>query len=368
MGSRENPRKQLEIKYIAKLTGMPHNLVYWYYKSLPNWIVESHSLFLEEEGMNVVRQVYLKGLCLIKSDASLSDMIRSVYNNIHWDERRSVLDNSKSRVSILGFSKHDEGAIQKQIYVICRDMFPDIECLSYEDVSKVFVARLSAMENMKNKQADRMLLAQLVLSLLPFSKEKLCSRTHGNRGSRKVKTVNFMSPSRVLFVHMGHIMCQREKHPIICATAKVGVRNDCTAELNVNYCSECDQYFISYQTLQYYKQLYGMVVANVCVAEDGCFTTCEFPRAKYSPLFLCGYNTRQDGLDDYQRQQLLKKLIDAKIMPKDRIITYLESFINTNGQRDIFELALEKWESDLEFVRSYGMEDQIKVAITGIET
>ena len=48
-------------------------------------------------------------------------------------------------------------------------------------------------------------------------------------------------------------------------------------------------------------------------------------------------------------------------------MNYLDLFINTNGLKYDMENAVDKWENDLEFVRSYNFNNQRVVTIDEIK-
>jgi len=52
--------------------------------------------------------------------------------------------------------------------------------------------------------------------------------------------------SNTLYVHKGSIGCQREAHDIIQATAILSGRNESDIQLSVNYCRDCNKFFINY--------------------------------------------------------------------------------------------------------------------------
>ena len=86
-----------------------------------------------------------------------------------------------------------------------------------------------------------------------------------------------------------------------------------------------------------------------------------------STLRLCGYSvSQQEGLATSERQTLLAKIMKLGVVSKSDIIRYLNYFIAFNGRKAGNELAVDKWESDLCFVRSHEIDSQESVKISDI--
>ena len=75
-------------------------------------------------------------------------------------------------------------------------------------------------------------------------------------------------------------------------------------------------------------------------------------RAEQSILNKYGYSVSQEShKTDKQRQDLLEHLILTRKVSKSYVISYLEHLIKINGKKEANYLAVEKWKSDLNFVR-----------------
>lgn len=73
-----------------------------------------------------------------------------------------------------------------------------------------------------------------------------------------------------------------------------------------------------------------------------------------SILKLNGYSVSEtENLTDTQRRQILKDLIDKKIIEKDEVVKYLKSFVNFNGKKLGNSRAVNKWKSDILFLNNY---------------
>ena len=171
----------------------------------------------------------------------------------------------------------------------------------------------------------------------------------------------------ILYVHKGTIICQRDNHNVVSATAVLLGRNDQTIELTVNYCKDCKRFFINYISYDAYRNKYGILIGNIVLEEEGHNIFSDVVLAEASPLKLCGYSVnQQDGYSKETRWYIISKIIDRGIMSKSEVIRYLEYFININGRKKSNQLALSKWKEDLRFTLSYDEAKQERYRITEI--
>lgn len=175
-------------------------------------------------------------------------------------------------------------------------------------------------------------------------------------------------PDSILYVHKGTIICQKEKHSIVAATAILTGGNDVDIELSVNYCKDCNRFFINYISYEAYKKRYGILIGNI-VLEDECKSAfSDIMLAEASPLKLCGYSVNQkDALSKETRHYIITKILEKGIMSKSEIIRYLEYFININGRRKGNSIAVAKWKDDLNFTLSYRIDTQERYRISEIK-
>ena len=173
--------------------------------------------------------------------------------------------------------------------------------------------------------------------------------------------------SCILYIYKGNICCHRDKHNLLQATAILHSKADDEIKLNVEYCSDCQKFLLSYTLFEEYRTHYGVLIGNFRLTANGEFTG-NFNLAQESPLMLSGYNVSQR--DDYtmsERHYILARIIHDGIMDKGDVIRYLSYFIRKNGARTGNEFALCKWQEDLEFVQSYNMDTQPKTIISAIK-
>lgn len=170
-----------------------------------------------------------------------------------------------------------------------------------------------------------------------------------------------------LFIYKGKVLCHKQKHPLVPATAMLHDELDREVELDVEYCPKCKRYMLNYISYEQYREQYGLLIGKLrMISSNGAGG--EFDMASESPLKLCGYNVSQaEGLTSATRQFLLAKIIHDGIMSKLDVIHYLEHFINMNGSKKENAIALEKWCEDLDFVHKYDINIQPKVYITGVK-
>lgn len=174
--------------------------------------------------------------------------------------------------------------------------------------------------------------------------------------------------SSILYVHKGTIICQRDNHNVVTATAVLLGKNDQTIELTVNYCKDCKRFFINYISYEAYRNKYGVLIGNIVLEDEDRNIFSDVVLAEASPLKLCGYSVnQQDGYSKETRWYIISKIIDRGIMSKSEVIRYLEYFININGRKKSNQLALSKWKEDLKFTLSYESSKQERHFISEIK-
>ena len=175
------------------------------------------------------------------------------------------------------------------------------------------------------------------------------------------------SISNILYIYRGNIKCKRLNHHVIPATAVVILLNDETIQLNVEYCTNCKKFYLSYDVYEEYRNRYGVLIGNLRFEESGNYSG-YYDLALESPLKLCGYNVGQkDSFSSQQRKFILSSIIHNKIMTKLDVIRYLSYFIKMNGARLGNDLAVEKWREDLRFVQEYNINVQPKTFVSEIK-
>ena len=133
------------------------------------------------------------------------------------------------------------------------------------------------------------------------------------------------------------------------------------------YCADCRYYFVLDQTFQNLKTK-GVIL---CKVTD--YTTMHdyhplynIPSVKWnkvSPLRMCGYCVNQnEGLTDGQRHAILEEIIDRGILPKNKVMDYLQFFMNKLcSSRD----AYDKWNADYNYIQNYNLHSLERKVIAG---
>ena len=71
-------------------------------------------------------------------------------------------------------------------------------------------------------------------------------------------------------------------------------------------------------------------------------------------------------LSSARRKKILAVLVDNDVLTKSEIISYLDFFINQRKHQSRFEKAIEKWESDKEFIEDYKNGSYKQYGVKGI--
>lgn len=80
---------------------------------------------------------------------------------------------------------------------------------------------------------------------------------------------------------------------------------------------------------------------------------CKTERADESKLRKWGYSVAQNSsMTDVERRELLKELIERKVVTKGYLISYLKYMIRINGKKESNYIALTKWQGDLEYIQN----------------
>lgn len=80
-----------------------------------------------------------------------------------------------------------------------------------------------------------------------------------------------------------------------------------------------------------------------------------------------GYNVSQVcDISDKKRQDILKFIIDNKILSKNEVISYLNFFISQKQGISNMGQAISKWKKDREFIEKYHIEKYEEVEIKSI--
>jgi hypothetical protein len=162
-----------------------------------------------------------------------------------------------------------------------------------------------------------------------------------------------------LYICKGLIRCVRNHHAVACTNALIPTVSGSTVLLNVNYCSDCQRFYISYDAYEFYIEKYKSLLTKFVLEGSQTFEGHFDHLADSSPLKLCGYSvSKEAGFSQEEREKILYEMISNRIITKPEAIQYLEWFIHLNGKSEFNWLANEKWKSDLSYVRGLNLVNQ----------
>lgn len=161
-----------------------------------------------------------------------------------------------------------------------------------------------------------------------------------------------------LYVLKGINKCQRGSHNIIPTQSSLLGQNQCNAELRVNYCLDCDRFFINHLSYDDYLKKHKVLIGNIVIENDGIPMAGDLFLTDSSPLRLCGYSVaEQDNLSQESRRYIIKKVIEMGVMSKSDVVRYLEYLITMNVKRKESEKDILKWNDDIVYTLSIDFEN-----------
>lgn len=179
--------------------------------------------------------------------------------------------------------------------------------------------------------------------------------------------IRYTPSSDTLYVYSGRIKCIRDNHTMTCVNALIDTASGEVAKLNVNCCLNCNRFYISYDEYERYMAKYKSLLTRIVLVNQNGESTFANNLAAESILKLCGYSVSQEkGLSQAERQRLLAKIIHADIVSKPDVIQHLNWLIKMNGKKAGNDIAKEKWEDDLFFVRNLDMRSQTNHKISSV--
>ena len=172
----------------------------------------------------------------------------------------------------------------------------------------------------------------------------------------------------ILYIYAGTVECLTvHSSNVESITANIKGIDDQIIKLNVNYCPECNIFFIKQSEYERYREIYKFLPIRMRYKtrrEDRHF----FAREEYSFLALAGYSvSKAAGLSSETRHRILEKLIESGYS-KYEIMNHLDMLIATNGSKSNMGNANRKWLEDLDFVRQYYFEKQRQMNVKDIRS
>lgn len=186
--------------------------------------------------------------------------------------------------------------------------------------------------------------------------------------SKPIEQQDPWDENSILYIYKNRTSCHTRKHEFISATAILTGRNNSQIKLNVEYCTQCKKFFMSYTVYESYREKYGMLLGKLRMDSASVTEFADIVLSECSPLKLCGYSVSQQvGYSTQERQYIISKVIELGVLQKSEVIRYLEYFINMNGRKTGNEVALSKWKQDLEFALKYKLSEQREYEIRHIK-
>lgn len=125
----------------------------------------------------------------------------------------------------------------------------------------------------------------------------------------------------------------------------------------VYYCEDCDITFDFYESFLSQMASAKIKLNNLILTfTDENYDPIIFPQMElreYSMLKLFGYSVGYTGQTERKRHEILRFILDNKIMDSAEIKNYIEYFIRYNGKRNNMDLARIEWKSDIKFINDY---------------
>ena len=172
--------------------------------------------------------------------------------------------------------------------------------------------------------------------------------------------ISFDRSENILYICKGTISCERKQHKIISAAGILTSLEGKPVKIDVQYCTSCKMYFINQDTYRDYRQKFGDLLGNFAFRNNNSAKG-NGPDGwtDESVLKLCGYNVgKKNNLSEEKRRLILKNIMIRNILPKYRIEEYLEFFIRLNKDDRDKIMAVRKWKADLNWVRSFNIDQQ----------
>lgn len=163
--------------------------------------------------------------------------------------------------------------------------------------------------------------------------------------------INFINNEYIVWVYRSSVGCYN--HIIKPVKAVVKDLDDNIVTIYVDYCSQCDKYYIDETSLSVYHKRFGIILLKIDLHESLWQGTNDFHRKSESILMYLGYTVRQGELSESQRHKLLGRTIDNGLIERGEIIKYLRMFIDTNGASYNNRYAKIRWQNDLNFIREH---------------
>lgn len=144
-----------------------------------------------------------------------------------------------------------------------------------------------------------------------------------------------------------------------------------TEFINGWYCNDCNNFYID--VVDYNKLRRKGILICKNMTEEKYFESISKSSTnniygEESILHQYGYNVSdKDGLTDEQRWAILAVLVDHQVLDREWIKSFLRGLINRFGrQNKDYSSAIEKWESDIDFISRYQIDSLTTIGIRSL--
>ena len=150
----------------------------------------------------------------------------------------------------------------------------------------------------------------------------------------------------------------RTQHNVESVTIKALKAQGTLITFNAFYCHSCNEYYTTRENIEknFTLNRYPLIRFNFHFRQ-------AYARREESELMMYGYTVKEGELSANQRQNLLARLITFGFLNKSYITGFIKYLINNNGRRANMKSAVEKWQSDLEFVQNFNIGTQRTVYV-----
>ncbi len=182
--------------------------------------------------------------------------------------------------------------------------------------------------------------------------EALVQKSESNLLCPASSSIEITDDKLYLYSSLTTTRCRQQGHQIIPSRYVADYADESRRiRLPVHYCMECRKFFIGRTTLALFDQRYGKTIMQRCSLDE----TDDFYEnfCRETKLHQFGYNVEDGKMSLPERQALLTYLLEHKRMTYHEICATIEQNIKMFQGRPNYQLAVTKWQTDLEFIGQY---------------
>lgn len=135
-----------------------------------------------------------------------------------------------------------------------------------------------------------------------------------------------------------------------------------TFKMVLHYCEKCHRYFELKSSFEFQIKSIGLQLSDVLTGYYNDYmipiTFKHFGLNEKSLLGKYGYSVKKEGPSKYERQKIIRYILENHIMSKSEIKTFLDYLISFNGKKSNMDNAISKWQNDISYINSLVLHDQ----------